>query len=107
MRAILEQSAVAVPLALREPGVLGRADFSVGVGERLGVPPTVELEIADRNVLLTVTFDEGEERAGVTFVRVVVVVIARAVVGPVAEVFADDVGVIRGSLLAVKIRQCA
>ena len=95
MRLVFQRSAVTIPFAFGQLARFSRAaGFAVGVGGGFGIPPTVQLQIADGNLFLAIPFHERLERAGVSLVQVVIVVIKGAVVGPVTQIFQDGISVI-------------
>ena len=95
MRLVFQRSAVTIPFAFGQPARFSRAaGFAVGIGGGFGIPPTVQLQIADGNLFLAIPFHERLERAGVSLVQIVVVVIIGAVIGPVTQIFQHGISVI-------------
>ena len=70
------------------------------VGGAFGVPRTVELQVTERNARVAKARDDGLERALVTERRVVGVVVALQVPGPVAQRRQDDRRLVRDRRLA-------
>jgi hypothetical protein len=67
----------------------------------LGIPPAVQLQIAERDALLVEALLDGQQRAGIAQRRLEVVVVGSAVVGPVAEPLERHVCVVGWPRLAV------
>src|SRR6185312_16197986 len=86
-------------------GFLGVAGFAIGIGCRFVIPPRIELKIANRDLLEAIAVDQRLQRAGVTLAQVVIVIISRAVVGPVTQILQRVVGFIRWSRGAAQRNQ--
>src|SRR6266568_292285 len=73
----------------------------------LGIEPAVELDIAQRNAQPPEVVAHAQQRALVSEVVLVMIVILRAAIGPIAEVSQGDVGIVRRTDLPGKIREKA
>ena len=49
------------------------------------------MQVADGNLFLPVAFHQGLKRAGVAFGEIVVVIVGRAIVGPITQIFQNGV----------------
>src|SRR5229473_7567646 len=105
VRLVFEKTAVAIPFLGRQLGISRLKGFTARTPQSLRVPPTIELEIAKGNALVTVTLHQSLQRAGVAETLLVVVPIRGAGVGPVAQVAQADVGVVGRPILSTQISQ--
>ena len=81
-------------------GILSAPSVPPIGGRAFGIPPAVELHVPERQTDVPELVAHRQERARIAPGGVVVVVIGRAVVGPVAQVAQAHVGIVRGPGLA-------
>ena len=65
------------------------------------------MQIPDGNLFLPIALHQRLKRARIALVQIVIVVVSRAVVGPVAKIFQDGIGVVGRPFGAVQIQQGA
>src|SRR5258706_5848180 len=70
-----------------------------------GIEPAVELNVAQPNMFGPEFVPDFEECTGVSQSRLEIVIIARAMIRPITEVFQRDIGVVAGTPLAGNISQ--
>src|ERR1019366_8751236 len=92
---VLESAAIAVTFAFWKPlHFPGWTRFAVGPGGALAIPPAIQLQVVNWNPLGTIPLDQRLESAGVPLLRVVIVVVSRSVVRPIAEILEHHVRVL-------------
>src|SRR6266404_6272091 len=101
VRLVFEKTTVSIPFLGRQIGISRLQGFAARPLKCLGVPPAIELEIAEGNALVAVALHQRLQRAGIAELWLVVVPIGGAGVGPVPQIAQPDIGVVRRSILAL------
>src|SRR5713226_8043156 len=78
VRLVFKKTTVSIPFLSRQLGISRLEGFATRTRQGLGVPPTIELEIAKGNTLVAVALNQSLQRAGVAEILLVVVPIRGA-----------------------------